>query len=216
MLLFTPELASDPWSALDACLPWVDVIQVRPKELGAGAPPTFAREAFELCERVLERTRSIPANAPLVLVNDRVDVAAALLSSGLAGVHLGEEDCPIEEARALLGPRALIGVSTHDLAAVGRAEEAGANYIGLGPAFPTTTKGYEVGLSPERIWVADQATAAPVFPIGGITEQNAFELAQVGRAAVGSAILGAEDPARAARVIRALLAETGDGFDARA
>ena len=76
------------------------------------------------------------------------------------------------------------------------------NYLGFGPMFPTATKGYERGLGPETAWVADTASALPVFPIGGIDATNAAELARVGRAAVSAAILDAEDPGRAAREIR--------------
>ena len=83
------------------------------------------------------------------------------------------------------------------------------DYLGFGPIYPTRTKGYERGLGPEAAWVAQSATALPVFPIGGIDATNAADLVPVGRAAVSSAILGADDPARAAREIRALLERPG-------
>ncbi len=208
MLLFTPDLArGDAFEALARCLAWVDVVQVRPKPLGSGARVSEARLAVETCRRVLDVIARNPAPRPLVLVNDRVDVACALASEGLDGVHLGDEDCPPQEARDVLGPDALIGISTHDLVAVGRAEELAVDYVGFGPIHATDTKGYEHGLGSERAWVASQATSLPLFPIGGITPQNVGELSALGRAAVGKAILGADDPAAAARSLREMLVE---------
>jgi len=203
MLLFTPELAGsrDPLAALARALPAVDVVQVRVKsaEHPAGASP--ARELFEWTERVLD----LVGGRALVLVNDRVDVCAALQESGVAGVHLGHRDTPPEEARALLGAAPLIGLSTHSQADAACAAALPVDYLGFGPVFPTATKGYARGLGPEAAWIAAQGASVPVFPIGGIDPQNAGELEQVGRACVGSAILGVADPAAAARAIRAAL-----------
>ncbi len=204
MLLFTPELCpagSDPLAILAAAWPHVDIVQVRVKE---GQPSSPARALHDWTVRVLELHTS-SAHAPLVLVNDRVDVAGVLAERGVAGVHLGAEDAPSELARAVLGQELLIGLSTHSVAEVARAEELGLDYLGFGPVHPTETKGYERGLGSESAWVAACASSVPVFPIGGIDPTNALELAPVGRAAVSTAILRASDPARAAAVIRALL-----------
>jgi len=203
MLLFTPELAlgRDPLAALALALPALDVVQVRLKsaEHPAGASP--ARELLEWAERVL----AVVEDRALVLVNDRVDVCTALLDLGVAGVHLGHRDTPPEEARRLLGPDPLIGLSTHSAGDVARAAELPVDYLGFGPIFPTATKGYARGLGPEAAWSAAQAASVPLFPIGGIDPENASELETIGRACVGSAILGARDPAAAARAIRAAL-----------
>ena len=208
MLLFTPALCRqrDPLETLDAALPFTDVVQVRVEHPD---DPRWAAPASELLlwtERVLERIYA-SAHAPLVLVNDRVDVAHALLERGVAGVHLGTEDCPPATARDVLGPEALIGLSTHDMRQVARAQEEPVDYLGFGPIHPTATKGYTKGLGSEAAWIADAASEIPVFPIGGIDATNAAELLQVGRAAVSSAILAADDPGRAAMEIRALLSE---------
>lgn len=204
MLVFGPELAGgrDPFAALEAALPWVDLVQVRPKPRGARV--TSARDAFDTCTRVLELLERRGRGDLPVLVNDRVDVALAL-AGRVAGVHLGQDDLAPEEARALLGPVPLIGVSTHDAAQVARALEGPADYLGYGPVFPSATKGYATGLGPERAWVVAAGADRPVFPIGGIDPQNADTLVQVGRAAVGAAILGDADPAAAAASLAALL-----------
>jgi thiamine-phosphate pyrophosphorylase len=154
---------------------------------------------------VLDLVRVHGRSEVLVMVDDRVDVAAALKSAGCAGVHVGQDDCPVAIARDVLGPGALIGLSTHTLQQVADAEDAAVDYLGFGPIQATATKGYAAGLGPEAVWIASQASARPVFAIGGITLENAGEIARVGRAAVASAILGADDPARAAREMRALL-----------
>lgn len=213
MLLFTPQLcgARDPLEVLDAALPHVDVVQVRIK---ASGEPSHARDVHDWTERVLALVASRPTSRErvLVIVDDCVDVAAVLADRGCAGVHVGQDDLPAEHARRLLERELLVGVSTHDMQQIERAEDAGADYLGFGPIHATATKGYERGLGAEAAWIAAAATPLPVFPIGGIALENANELAQVGRAAVSSAILGAADPARAARDLRALLEP--DEFDA--
>jgi thiamine-phosphate pyrophosphorylase len=203
MLVFTPELARDPRAALEAVLPHVDVVQVRPKAPGASGP-TEARAAYDWCERVLALTAARD-DAPLVIVNDRVDVARAHLDAGLAGVHVGQGDTPPAAARAALGDVALIGLSTHEAAQVVLGAEEPVDYLGFGPIHATPTKGYTRGLGPERAWVAREASSLPLFAIGGITRANVADLARVGRVAVGSELLRAADPGRAAAELRELL-----------
>lgn len=226
MLLFTPGLVpgvtSEPGAesaeecrrALDVLAravaarvaggaPAIGAVQVRVKAPGARTTP--ARATLVWAERVRELLGSGSA-APALLVNDRIDVALAM-GPAVRGVHLGQDDMPIAQARALLGPEVWIGRSTHDFAQVLGADEEGADYLGFGPVFPTTTKGYAQGLGGERAWIASEATALPVFAIGGIGPDNVDVVAQVGRAAVSSAILAADDPARVATSLaEALLA----------
>jgi thiamine-phosphate pyrophosphorylase len=206
MLIFTPELCPagrDPLAVVEHALPHLDVIQVRIKDPELGTAP--ARATCDWTRRVLALVARAGSDA-LVLVDDRVDVAAALAAEGLDGVHLGADDAPGELARALLGPEALVGLSTHGAADVARSEELPVDYLGFGPVHATATKGYARGLGSEAAWIASRATARPLFPIGGIEAANAAELAPVGRAAVGRALLSAPDPPRAAREIAALLA----------
>lgn len=142
---------------------------------------------------------------PVLLINDRVDVALAL-SREVSGVHLGQTDLSIAAARAQLGAQALIGRSTHDFAQVLVATEEGANYLGFGPIHPTRTKGYKRGIGAEQAWIASAATQLALFPIGGIDASNAGEIGEIGRAAVSSSILQAPDPGLAAEAIaRALI-----------
>jgi thiamine-phosphate diphosphorylase len=214
-LLFTPQVcgARDALGVLAAVLPWIDVVQVRPKAADSGLDArssggpalaaTSARELFDWTVRVLDVVRARPE--VLVIANDRIDVARSLLEHGCAGVHLGQDDAPPRLARELLGPTAVIGVSTHSMEQVALANEEPADYLGFGPIHATATKGYARGLGAEAAWVAQQASSLPIFPIGGIDATRAGELSGLGRAAVSSAILAADDPAQAARTLRAML-----------
>lgn len=204
MLIFTPHLIDQraPLEVLASVLDYVDIIQVRAKSKDE---ESTAREQHDWTVKVLELVREHDAEETLVLVNDRVDVARALQSQGCAGAHIGQDDCPPEIARELLGPEALLGLSTHDMKQVAQADTEFVNYLGFGPIWPTATKGYESGVGAEHCWVAANSTSIPVFPIGGIDAHNASELTNVGRVAVSSAILAAEDPARAADALRAAL-----------
>jgi thiamine-phosphate diphosphorylase len=213
MLVFTPELCGGraPLAVLEQLLGEVDVVQVRPKPAPEAAlegiavdPPAEARASYDWTARVLELAAS-RREAPPILVNDRVDVAMALADAGCAGVHLGQDDLPPERARELLGDGALIGRSTHDALQVVNAQDEPVDYLGFGPVFATSTKGYARGLGPEAAWIAAGASARPLFAIGGVTLARADELERVGRAAVGAALLQAEDPAAAARALREML-----------
>src|SRR5215813_3208688 len=141
------------------------VLQVRIK------PRVRAIDADELL-RVARMARRICDDAGAALiVNDRIDIA---LAADADGVHLGQTDLPIDEARSIAGDL-WIGVSTHDLAQVRAACEAGADYLGFGPVFATTTK-----LNPDPVQGLDglraavaAATGRPVVAIGGITVAHA-------------------------------------------
>lgn len=213
MLVFGPELcgARDPRPVLEALAGEVDAIQVRPKPAAKAASTRIASDAscearatYEWTLALLDVLAGGPA-APLVLVNDRVDVALALAPRGCHGLHLGQADLPPREARALVGEELLIGLSTHDPGQVVLAHEEPVDYLGFGPVFASQTKGYTRGLGPEAAWVASEGAALPLFAIGGITPDNAEQLEGVRRVALSSALLGAEDPIAAARAMRAAL-----------
>lgn len=218
-LILTPQAAPerDVWAALDAAAPFVDLVQVRPKapdtskdalSNGASWQRSRAREAFDVSVRALDVLARLGDKAPLVLVNDRVDVARALGERGVAGVHLGQDDTAPAAARALLGPHALIGFSTHSFAQVLAAQDEPVDYLGFGPVWATATKGYERGLGPQSVWIAQQASALALFAIGGVNSERADELASgfaPARAAVCAAILADADPGNAARRLRAAL-----------
>lgn len=137
----------------------------------------------------------------LYLVNDRVDLA---LATDADGVHLGVDDLPVDVARKLMGPDAVIGYSPETEADRERAETQGANYLGVGPVYGTATKGdagQELGL--DRFREIVQASSVPVVGIGGIDIEHAREVIDAGACGVAivSAVFFAEDPPAAARAL---------------
>ena len=161
----------------------------------------------ELLRRAKVVVQKCRAAGALAIINDRADIAVA---SGADGVHLGQTDLPSAEVRALLGPRAIIGVSTERIEQARAAIESGATYIAVGPMFPTTTKDKPRIVGPA--YAAEVLTAAPpverpVVAIGGIHADNVSQLTGVGirTVAVSAAVLGAADPAQAVRLLLARL-----------
>jgi len=146
---------------------------------------------------------ALPWKVPVV-VNDRADIAAL---AGAAGAHLGQEDLPVAEARGLLGPGAIVGVSVDTAEEARRAAEGGADYVSLGPAYPTTSKA-DVP-EPRPIELYEQLAGElpiPLVAIGGITAANATPLARAGVAAVAviSSLYTGSDPGKnAVELIRA-------------
>jgi thiamine-phosphate pyrophosphorylase len=145
------------------------VIQLREKSL---SPLEFCSEAQEALR--VARTRGIK-----IIINDRVDIALALNADG---VHLGQDDMPPEAARRILGPDAIIGLSTHDLAQARLAREMPVDYVAIGPIFATLTKqasDFPVGL--EGLRLARQAVGKlPLVAIGGITLENSLDVLTAG------------------------------------
>lgn len=157
----------------------------------------------------LELARAIRRAAPdaIFIVNDRPDVAIA---SGADGVHLGQDDMPVADARRLgVG---IVGATSHSLAEARRAKAAGADYVSCGPMFPTAQK---PGLAPEGFTylAALKRLGVPFFCIGGITKENATP--RMVRAAVCSGVIRAADVAGAARAIRARLTAPGPSASSR-
>lgn len=173
----------------------VTAVQLRAKELGTR---DFLNLALRLIERLAER------RVPL-LINDRVDVA---LACGAAGVHLGQEDLPVADARRLLGKGRTIGLSVNTLPEALAAEASGADYIGLGPIFATATKVTALPvLGVEGVAAVRAKVKLPIVAIGGVNEENARRLIEAGAdgVAVVSALMNAPDPAAAARRLRQAL-----------
>ena len=141
----------------------------------------------------------------LFIVNDRIDLALLVDADG---VHLGQDDLPLSEARQLLGPERLLGSSTHRLEHLLEAQQAGADYLGVGPVFATKTKR---DLSPAGLnWVteASRHAAVPWFAIGGIDIETIPSVRAAGaqRVAVVSAIMSSNDPEEASRTLLQTLA----------
>lgn len=167
------------------------VLQVRVKTAGAGDLLRIATMARRVCDKV----------GALLIVNDRLDVAWA---SGADGVHLGQLDIPVKEARAW-SDNLVIGVSTHDVAQVAQAVAAGADYLGFGPIFATTTKRNPdpvQGIAGLRAAV-QVAGSTPIVAIGGITPDDAQSIYQAGAAAVCAiaAVNAAPDVVKAAQAM---------------
>ncbi len=138
-----------------------------------------SRELFEASRQIAGKARETGA---VFIVNDRADIARA---ADARGVHLGQEDLPVELARLLLGADRLIGASTHTLAQVGEADHSSADYIAFGPVFPTLTKAdLDPVVGPEGVRAARQLTRKPLVAIGGITVENARAVVEAGADAV--------------------------------
>ena len=195
--LFTPSAVAERWEWLleRALLGGVQMVQLREKQQAD-------RTCLQIAQTV--RRRCQEANV-LFLVNDRPDLA---LMAEADGVHLGQDDLPISHARRLLSPETLIGVSTHNLEQVQRAWQEGADYIGVGPVFPSSTKAFEhfPGLEFVRQAVA-VSSRRPAFSLGGITLENLPQVLAAGarRIAVSACLSQADDPARVAQQLRAIL-----------
>jgi thiamine-phosphate pyrophosphorylase len=146
----------------------------------------------------------IAVHSPLVIINDRPDVAAIVDADG---VHLGQDDMRVKDARAIVGPRKLIGVSTHSTEQSRAAVLDGANYLGVGPTFPSRTKSFDAFPGLDFVRQVAAEIRLPAFAIGGITLQNVGEVIAVGvtRVAVASAVTGAAKPQAAATALRAVL-----------
>lgn len=175
------------------------IIQLRDKE---ASPRELLSEAFALAQLCRQYGATF-------IVNDRLDLA---LASGADGVHLGQDDLPAKAARRLLQGK-LLGISTHSLEQAVKAEEDGADYIGVGPIFPTATKetGYQPlglkGLSRIR-----EAVKVPILAIGGISFENAPSVITAGAdgVAVVKAVVGAQDIVQAAYRLREIVRSAKD------
>ena len=134
----------------------------------------------------------------LFIVNDRVDLALAVDADG---VHVGQEDLPAREARKLLRPGMILGVSTHDEGQARRARDDGADYVAVGSMYPTGSKPSFRLVGPELLSRVRPEIPVPLVAIGGITVDNVAEVIRAGADAVAviSAVCAASDPAAATR-----------------
>ena len=178
-----------------------DVIQLRDK---TASGETLYRVALAL--RTLTREAKVP-----FIVNDRLDIA---LAADADGVHLGQQDLPASVARHILGPGRILGVSAETLTEALLAEKDGADYLGVGPVFEARKTKADAGepLGLERIARVRKHCRLPIVAIGGIDAQNARQVREAGAdsAAVISAIVGADDIARAAERMKSLLRLPGE------
>jgi len=201
-VLLTADLASAPlFQAAEALIAGgADIIQYREKELADGP---FLANALTL--REMTRKAGV-----LFLINDRADVA---LLAGADGVHLGQMDLPVEQARRLLGPTRIVGASTHNEREAQLALLQRPAYIAAGSMFPTSSKEeVEVGGLPYlSLLLAKVKPDCPVYAIGGITLENLGQVLAAGadRVAVSSAIIRAPDIRAACAEFKSRLTASG-------
>ncbi len=167
------------------------VVQLREKDC-------TSREFYELALRVKRITE--PAGVPLI-INDRIDIC---LAADADGVHLGQKDLPCREARKILGKDKIIGVSAALPEEAAQAQADGADYLGVGAVFPTSTKTDTRPVTPEIIRAIRAAVTIPFVVIGGVNSENIKELYGLGinGAAVVSAVAAQSDITAAARIMR--------------
>jgi thiamine-phosphate pyrophosphorylase len=172
----------------------VDVVQLRIKD-GDDETILAAGRRFKL---VAERHNA------LFILNDRPDLLGALDADG---VHLGQDDVPVAEARRTIGDDRLVGLSTHTPAQIDAAAGAGVDYIGVGPVHETPTKPGRQAVGLELVRYAAQHAPVPFFAIGGISSSNLAPVRDAGaeRVAVVRALTEAADPEAVARQLRGLL-----------
>jgi thiamine-phosphate pyrophosphorylase len=191
----------DPEALLRAALSGgVDIVQLREKERGRDVIERSAQIFRRLCD-----TYSTP-----FIVNDDPELARICDADG---VHVGQDDVAAAEAREILGPEMIVGLSTHSPEQIAAAAEQPVDYISVGPVWETPTKEGRPGVGLELVSHAAESAAHPFFAIGGIDPSNATEVVAAGarRLGVVRAIRDAGNPAATAEALRAALGEVGPG-----
>ncbi len=201
--ILDPALIKDPLAEFAAQLSeaGVELMQLRHKR---ATPRQIYTESRALVER-------FAGSGIRLIVNDRPDIAAMI---GAGGVHVGQEDLPVEAARAICGGDCWVGISTHNLAQLREANQTSADYIAVGPIFPTAAKENPdpvVGIDFLRL--ARQETRKPLVAIGGITIESAAEVFRAGgdSVAVIRDLLEAPSPSRRAREYLAIAERSRSG-----
>jgi thiamine-phosphate pyrophosphorylase len=188
--------ACPEWTLREAAAGGVDIFQIREKQMND-------RELLAWAQVARQITREL---GKLLIINDRCDIA--LLDAD--GVHIGQEDLSVADARRIVGPGRLIGVSTHSVEQLRQAILDGADYVGIGPVFPSATKDFENFPGLEYVRAATAETSLPAFALGGLSPSNIHTVVAAGavRVAVSSAICQAADPRSVARQLKGALAGT--------
>jgi thiamine-phosphate pyrophosphorylase len=199
-VLVTEGIAGPDWLARAelALKGGAEMLQLREKDLASGELLSRAKRLRDLCDRY----------EALLIVNDRPDIARLARADG---VHVGQSDLSPEDARRVLDDsrdqNAIVGVSTHTVEQAMKAEADGADYLGIGPMFPSRTKPRDFVAGAEMGKRVQDAVGIPVLAIGGIDETNLSTLTAAGvrRIAVTVSVIAAPDPERAAARILAQL-----------
>jgi thiamine-phosphate pyrophosphorylase len=196
LYLCTPD-RPDLVAFVAACMQGgVDVVQLRDKQLEARPLMARASELRRVCE---------DAGVPFVL-NDRPDLA---LEVGADGVHVGQDDAPVALARRILGPEAIVGLSTHSAEDLEGAVGQEVTYLSAGPVEATPTKPGRLGTGLDYLRLATERAPVPVFVTGGVTPERIPMLAEAGARhfVVVRYLTEAGDPAEAARRLRDAIGE---------
>src|SRR6266850_2663422 len=195
-VLITESICKRPWfqAAKEAIEGGADCLQLREKTLESGELLKRAKQLVKLCRQ----------NDVLCIINDRADIALAARADG---VHVGQEDLPAVEVRKIIGPRLILGVSTHNLDQARQAVLDGADYIGIGPIFRSETKTRDILPGLDFARQVAREIKIPALAISGISERNVDEVLATGikAIAVTAAIVGCDDVTGAARRLKAKL-----------
>jgi len=169
------------------------IMQLRLKDAPGRDFLAAARAIAEMCR----------IRGAILIVNDRVDIA---ILAGAHGVHLGQQDLPLEAARRIAGPNQIIGISTHTLDQARAAEKGGADYIGFGPMYSGGLKNIAAGMGLDNLRAIRAAVKIPIVAIGGITEARVAETLAAGADAVAiiTDVVNAPDIGAKVRSILAL------------
>ena len=190
----------DPEALLQAALDGgADIVQLREKRLGRQQIERSAQTFRRLCDTY----------SALFIVNDDPYLAR---SCDADGVHVGQDDVAASEARRVLGPEAIVGLSTHSEEQLAAARDEPVDYVSVGPIWETPTKEGRPGVGLELIEYAAETSAHPFFAIGGVDATNAASVVAAGarRLGVVRAIRDAADPSAAAAELRLALAAVGE------
>lgn len=195
-VLITQSSCKLPWDqvAAQTLAGGADCLQLREKDLPAGELLRRAKHLVDLCHK----------HSALCIINDRPDIARL---SGADGVHVGQDDLPVKAARQIVGSHAIVGQSTHNLDQARQAMADGADYIGVGPFFPSLTKPRTFVAGPAIAQAVACEIPLPAMAISGITETNLPQVLATGltRIAVTAAITGSDDPRLATARLKAML-----------
>jgi thiamine-phosphate pyrophosphorylase len=190
----------DPGALLEAALSGgADIVQLREKKLGREEIERSAQTFRRLCDTY----------SALFIVNDDPYLAR---TCGADGVHVGQDDAPAAEARELLGPEAIVGLSTHSEEQLAASAAEPVDYVSVGPIWETPTKAGRPGVGLGLVGHAAAHAPHPFFAIGGVDPGNAAEVVAAGARRLGAvrAIRDAAEPAAAAAALRAALAPLGE------
>ncbi|MHC4441246.1 MAG: thiamine phosphate synthase [Planctomycetota bacterium] len=191
-VIITQSLCKGEWlaAARDAIAGGAGCLQLREKSLDDDELLKRAKRLSEICHEA----------GVLFMVNDRADIAQL---SAADGVHLGQQDMSLTDARRIVGPDRLIGISTHTPQQFRATASQMPDYISVGPMFDTATKPQAHAPGPQLLQLAVKETQIPVVPIGGITQQNADILIGAGaqRVCVCSAVIGTDDVKQATQLL---------------